>query len=880
MPAVVLKTSFRYKWDIGGFLDYMERPEAFSNNLSDKKSEYYDYLEYMGNEDKSDGLFSASKDLLDTEDKAQLRQLEISALSQGCPKYLGVISFDNNYLKQNGWIVGDKLDKDKLKDCARKAITAMINASDKLEADNVVWVAAIHTNTDNVHIHFQLIEKERREDRRVTYKGKGQDKLETAAFERLKSTVLSDTLTRKQTPIITEIERKILVPSIGEKFTPTASINALMHDLPETKKAWQYGRSKMQPYRQRIKACVDEIIESDSELSKQFDDYKSKLENMSRQYRELYGKREDGRTPIEEYTVNHLDDFYNAAGNKLLQEIYKLKYEDDAHDPTMTKKVKKAAAPNLIKEKNRNLRSNAPIPEDSDPVDESDTYEYEKTEHEKQNISDNRKGYKLDWSKEYKKAQKIIYNRNSTADDIKTAEKILLAESGKGNALATFALGKLYSTEKHGTKDETKSYQYYELALTAFRELEKTDKQKPYLQYRIGKMYQYGLGTETDYIEAHDWFERSANQNNKYAQFSLANMYYYGTGVEQDSQKAFEWYERSYQQGMPYAAYALGQMYSRGQYVDNDDEKAQKCYKEALQGFLNMETDAADDNLLYKIGQMYRDGKGTKSDIAKALKYFERSAELNNVNAQRIMGVEYVTGENIAQDIPKGLKMLTALAGKKDTLAAYKLGQFYKCGEYIEKDLDKAEKYLLLAEENELAMYSLGKLYLTEEKKDIGKAAHYFEKACEKPSIRPFAAYTYAKLLLDDTPIHNSGKAVKLLVDNAADNDQCAYLLGKLYLFGTKEIQKNIDAAEQWLKYAAGHENKNAAVILERGIRKIYARKAFRNAASGSQHIMDRCAGSIERLLRESEAHLKALQNEYEYNVEQHGMFDEYEREY
>ncbi|SFW51095.1 TPR repeat, partial [Ruminococcus sp. YE71] len=631
MPAVVLKTSFRYTWDIGGYLDYMERPEAFSNRIADKKSEYYDYLEYMGNDDKSDGLFSASSDLLGEAEKQQLRQLERSAMEQGCPKYLGVISFDNNYLIQNGWIVGTTLDKDKLKDCARKAIAAMINESDKLDADNVVWIAAIHTNTDNVHIHFQLIEKERREDRRVTYSGKGRDKIETGAFEKLKSTVLSDTLTRKQTPIITEIERKILVPSITEKFSPTAEVNDLMNDLPPTNKAWQYGRAKMLPYRDRIKRCVDEIIESDSELSAQFDEFKAKLENMSRQYRELYGKRTDIKTPVEEYAVNHIEDFYNAAGNKLLQEIYKLKYEDDAHEPTMTEEVKKAAAPNLIKEKNRNLRSNVPIPEDSDPVDESYTYEYEKTEHEKQNISDNRKGYKLDWSKEYKKAQKIIYNRDSTADDIKTAEKILLAESGKGNALATFALGKLYSTEKLGTKDETKSYQYYELALTAFRELEKTaDKQKPYLQYRIGKMYQYGLGTETDYIEAHDWFERSANQNNKYAQFSLANMYYYGTGVEQDFQKAFEWYERSYQQGMPYAAFALGQMYSRGQYVDKDDEKAQKCYKEALQGFLNMETDAADDNLLYKIGQMYRDGKGTKSDIAKALKFFERSAELNN----------------------------------------------------------------------------------------------------------------------------------------------------------------------------------------------------------------------------------------------------------
>ena len=52
MPAVVLKTSFVYEWETGGFLDYISRPSAFKGKLKCIAKESYDYMNYMGNEDK------------------------------------------------------------------------------------------------------------------------------------------------------------------------------------------------------------------------------------------------------------------------------------------------------------------------------------------------------------------------------------------------------------------------------------------------------------------------------------------------------------------------------------------------------------------------------------------------------------------------------------------------------------------------------------------------------------------------------------------------------------------------------------------------------------------------------------------------------------
>ena len=73
---------------------------------------------------------------------------------------------------------------------------------------------------------------------------------------------------------------------------------------------------------------------------------------------------------------------------------------------------------------------------------------------------------------EYKEACKIIYNKQSKLEDFKKAEQLLLSESKSGNVLAIHDLGKLYSTDKLGAKDEEKSFAFYQEALQGFMEIE------------------------------------------------------------------------------------------------------------------------------------------------------------------------------------------------------------------------------------------------------------------------------------------------------------------------------------------------------------------------------------------------------------------------
>ena len=365
----------------------------------------------------------------------------------------------------------------------------------------------------------------------------------------------------------------------------------------------------------------------------------------------------------------------------------------------------------------------------------------------------------IKWNDQYKKACKLIYGKDAKLNDFKKAEQLLLSESQRGNVLAVYDLGKLYSTDKLGEKSEEISIAKYTQALQGFLQIEPNSKKlKPYVQYRIGKMFCYGLGTEQNYQKAFEWFERSAKQKNKFAQFSLANLYYYGSGIEKDLSQAFLWYQRSSSQGQPYAAYSIAQMYRYGEYVTKDNDTAQRYYKQALSGFLKIESDdMANDDLFYKLGQMFNLGLGTDSDVTKAIEYFRRSAEMNNKNglfeygkalligehipqntdsavkllekavklknsnAKRFLALEYISGEHLEQDIEKGIALLTECADSGDVIACYRLGKIYLHGEIVPQNLVKAEKYLLLAADNEYTQYALAKLYLQEEKYDIQK---------------------------------------------------------------------------------------------------------------------------------------------------------------
>lgn len=656
---------------------------------------------------------------------------------------------------------------------------------------NLKWYAAYHDTTHHPHIHLLVYSTNPKQGFLTKA---GIDEIRSAFandifHDDLQSIYQEQTVSRDELKAVSKNEFESIVNMIASNDRTDPQLEELIRklyiQLQNVKGKKVYGYLPME-----IKETVNKIfseLAKDENIQQLYDKWCS----LERLKYKTYTQKE---TELPELSANKV---FQPVRNMIIRTVLNMK-------PFDANTEIEGSEPNDEYFDNT-PQSMSPLFDEAEPLAEKETEE-----------SAAAIKYYIKWNDQYKKACKLIYGKDAKLNDFKKAEQLLLSESQSGNVLADYDLGKLYSTDKLGERNEEMSITKYTQALQGFLQIEPNSKKlKPYVQYRIGKMFCYGLGTEQNYEKAFEWFERSATQKNKFAQFSLANLYYYGNGVEKDLSQAFLWYQRSSSQGQPYAAYSIAQMYRYGEYVTKDNDTAQRYYKQALSGFLKIESDdMANDDLFYKLGQMFNLGLGTDSDVTKAIKYFKRSAEMNNKNglfeygkalligehipqdtdstvkllekavklknrnAKRFLALEYISGEHLEQDIEKGIALLTECADSGDVIACYRLGKIYLQGEIMPQNLDKAERYLLLATDNEYAQYALAKLYLQEEKYDIQKAVNYFENCADK-------------------------------------NHWASYQLGRIYLFGAEGLTKDKEQAIEWFTKSANDGNEYARDMLD-----------------------------------------------------------------
>lgn len=125
--------------------DYMR----YIDKGADDKSGTPDYVDYVGNKEKSSGVFG--KDGLLTKDqKAEFRK---ALRATNSVIWDMVISFESKF--------GNKHLTDT--EAAQSLLNAQLNRFFKkagLNPNNIIWFAGLHTNTDNAHIHLSFFERE------------------------------------------------------------------------------------------------------------------------------------------------------------------------------------------------------------------------------------------------------------------------------------------------------------------------------------------------------------------------------------------------------------------------------------------------------------------------------------------------------------------------------------------------------------------------------------------------------------------------------------------------------------------------------------------------------------------------------------------------
>ena len=701
---------------------------------------------------------------------------------------------------------------DRWRDLVKRHISD-ISEAQRIPLCNLKWYAAFHDTTHHPHIHLLVYSTNAKQGFLTKH---GIDKIRSVFandifHDDLQSIYQEQTIRRDELKAESKMYVENLLKEITEGDFENTELEKLIKVLHMQLKNCK-GKKVYGYLPPEVKETVDVIFKELSK-DKSIQSLYEKWCELERQKYKTYTQKEKEFPPLYENKVFH------SVRNSIIGQVLNMDSLTGFVDYIEPEPIENRPDEDI------------PPPIEDNMTDEDFTW---KDDEIKYNTSDfeSDSQYYIKWSTSYKKACKIIYDKKSEKKDYEKAEQLLIKEADSGNVLAVHDLGKLYSTNKLGNKDEEKSSEYYREALNGFTEIEpnadfmfpyESDYQKSvdmrsYIWYRIGKMHCYGLGTEQNYAQAFGWFLKSAEEGNKFGQYTLGNLYYYGNGTDKDLSQAFQWYMKSAEQGQPYASYSIAQMYNKGEYVSQSEENAQRYYKNALSGFLELESkDQADDNLFYKMGTMYKNGLGTDIDMDKAINYFMRSAEMNNTNAKRTLALEYISGKHLELDIEKGLEMLTECADSGDTLSCYKLGKIYFKGEIVYKDLNMAEKYFLKAsqKENRYAYYSLGKLYLEKEKYSLDKAVEYFEKVLKYEEIKPYAEYSLAKIMLDNNPYYDSEKAVSILELAAMENEWASFLLGRLYLYGTDDIQKDKEKALEWLELSAEQGNEYAQNMLD-----------------------------------------------------------------
>lgn len=314
-PAIVLKTQFTLSTskdvNFNKFVNYIDRKNTHAN-----ENDFATYQNYMSNEEKSSGLFTNALDSLSEADMDKVKEVMTDAQKNKSVLWQDVISFDNQWLKEVGILQTKNdepfLDEVKLKQATRNAVNAMW----KHEGiqDSVFWTAAIHYNTDNIHVHVATVqtrdfrERGKRKQRSLDF---AKSSVAHTLMDRSKENEKLNDFIRNKV-ITTMKDEKILKPFDRKIKKQFLSIYA---QLPEDRRIWKYGMNGMKELRPEINKLTEMYIEK--HFKKEFVEFKKQLDNEVKLYERTYGSQ----SRAEKYRETKMDDLYKRCGNTILQEL-------------------------------------------------------------------------------------------------------------------------------------------------------------------------------------------------------------------------------------------------------------------------------------------------------------------------------------------------------------------------------------------------------------------------------------------------------------------------------------------------------------------------------------------------------------------------------
>ena len=805
------------------YYEYLQKPtrenasefitQALENNLDiiAKKKNYIDYLANRPRVEKigTHGLFS-------NEGEAVV----LSKVAEEVANHPGVIWTNVISLRRED---AERLGYDNAAQwqALLRSRVQLLAENYKIDSRNLKWYAAFHNESHHPHVHLVVYSTKPTEGYLTE---KGIETMRSAfAHDIFRQDFMSiyEKKTQQRNKLKEQAEKSLLY-LLGQMQSGMIHNRAIAEKMELlSRRLMNTGGKKVYGYlKADVKAIVNDIVDELAKEKLVAECYEKWMESQQ----EIVGHYKD--TPLEVLPLSARKEF-KSIKNMVIKEAVRFGegylYTEES-DITVEEILEDEMA-----EEDADVREIVIVPEDNSREDIGEEATIEETTPDRttsEGTTPKERSVYAEWTDTYKEARTYLYGTKEMEPDEEAAYELMKEEAENGNAYAMHDMGKMYEKGIFVDANKEESNKWYRSALAGFQELEQK-KEKAYLEYRIGKMYQYGLGTEADEAMAAKWFQMAVNKNHKYAEYSLGMFYLQGKGVEQDDETAFHLFRKSHQKGNPYASYELGKLYESGRGTEKNADLAEKSFRVAFLGFLKMEKESRDDNLMYRIGCMYLHGKGTEPSEEKAEHYFKKAAGYNNAHARYPLAKMYIRQEqkkieehsDIEPDYAKikyAMNCLEEIAGQGNPFAAYALGKLFAEGTLIARDMEKAIYYLEQSaeQENAYAQYRLASIYLSKEYRDMAKAVKYLSLAASRH--HEYAMYRLGRLYLTGEGVEkNVSLALKLLTEAAENGNQYAqYVLGKLYLIG-KDVEQDREKAYEYFRLAAEQGNVYAVYFLE-----------------------------------------------------------------
>ncbi|KWU60015.1 MobP2 family relaxase [Priestia megaterium] len=318
-PGVVLKTKFATSnlKAYQEYVDYVDREDAKKENGAHEKL-FTLYQDYLANPDKTSSLFTGESDGLNEQEKKKLKQVFETAQANKSIMWQDVITFHNPWLEEQGLYDSRRhtVDEKKVMDITRQAVNEMLKR-EKLNG-SAVWSAAIHYNTDNIHIHIATVEPHPTRERGMR---------KQSSLDAMKAKVVNQMTNRRENQKkINELIRKDMVDykkkdsSLAWRNRELKPLFLLVYNyLPKDKRQWQYSYNALKPLKPYIDTLSEKYIQKYH--PKEYQQLIKTLDGEVNELKKAYGEGKVNQYRYKDYKQNKIDELYKRMGNAFLQEM-------------------------------------------------------------------------------------------------------------------------------------------------------------------------------------------------------------------------------------------------------------------------------------------------------------------------------------------------------------------------------------------------------------------------------------------------------------------------------------------------------------------------------------------------------------------------------